>query len=221
MNLPAELLGPVPLWIGWLLFAALALWALRTAPWRLLHRNLLEPVFAGAVLLTAGLWAMQVGSQPGLVLHFLGSSALVLVFGARLALCAGILALAGLAALGVYDWAALGVNGLIGAMLPVWIAHRLHRRIERAFPRHYFVYVLVSAHFASMLALAAAALAGAVLLWTVGTHSAARLIDDYLVFLPIVMLPEGFLNGAIMTMLTALKPEWVRSFDDRDYLDGK
>jgi uncharacterized membrane protein len=35
------------------------------------------------------------------------------------------------------------------------------------------------------------------------------------------MLPEGFLNGAVLSMLTAWKPEWVRTFDDRDYIDGK
>jgi len=35
------------------------------------------------------------------------------------------------------------------------------------------------------------------------------------------MLSEGFINGAIMTLLTILRPEWVRSFDDRDYIDGK
>jgi uncharacterized membrane protein len=221
MNLPADLLPATLTWIGWLLFAPLTAWTLSTAPWRLLSRNLLEPVFAGAVLLTVGLWAMQVGAQPGLGLHFLGTSALVLVFGARLALAASILALLGLAALGTYDWVSLGVNGLIGAALPVWLAQQLHRRIERFFPRHYFVYVLVSAHFASMLVLASAALAGAAVLWLSGTHAADRIVDDYLIFLPIAMLPEGFLNGAIMTMLTALKPEWVRSFDDRDYLDGK
>lgn len=221
MNLPEELLPGALIWVGWLLFAPLSAWALWTAPWRLLQRNLLELVFTGAVLLTAGLWTMQVGAQAGLGLHFLGSSALVLVFGARLALAASVLALIMLAAAGIYDWAALGINGLIGAALPVWLAHHLHRRIERLFPRHYFVYVLVSAHFASMLVLAAVALAGAALLWLTGGYPADRVINDYLIFLPIAMLPEGFLNGAIMTMLTAFKPEWVRSFDDRDYLDGK
>ncbi|PKL96147.1 MAG: hypothetical protein CVV18_02830 [Gammaproteobacteria bacterium HGW-Gammaproteobacteria-8] len=221
MNLPAELLPALLTWLGWLLLAPLAAWTLWTAPWRLLHRNLLEPVFAAAVLLTGGLWTMQVGAQAGLGLHFLGSSALVLVFGARLALAASLLALLALAALGIYDWVALGVNGLIGAALPVWLAHHLHLRIEHLFPRHYFVYVLVSAHFASMLALAAAALAGAALLWLTGIYPVDRIVNDYLVFLPVAMLPEGFLNGAIITMLTAFKPEWVRSFDDRDYLDGK
>jgi len=67
-----------------------------------------------------------------------------------------------------------------------------------------------------MAVIAAVVAAGALLLWLLGAYTPARIVNDYLLFLPIAMLPEGFLNGAILSMLTAWKPEWVRSFDDRD-----
>ncbi|NDY95107.1 hypothetical protein [Wenzhouxiangella limi] len=54
-----------------------------------------------------------------------------------------------------------------------------------------------------------------------GAQPWSRVGNDYLLFLPMIMLPEGFLNGAVLTMLTLLRPAWVRSFDDRDYIDGK
>jgi uncharacterized membrane protein len=57
--------------------------------------------------------------------------------------------------------------------------------------------------------------------WLVGACPLDRIANDDLVFLPIAMLPEGFPNGAVFSMLTAWKPEWVRSFDDRDYIGGK
>lgn len=221
MNIPAEFL-PGWLWIGALVvFVPLMVWNAWGAGWALLHRNALEVVYGVAVLLLAGLWAMKVKSVAGLELHFLGLSAMVLVFGWRLALVGAGAALTGLTATGLYDWQSLGVNGLLTIALPVLIASRLHALVYHWFPKHYFVYVIVAAHFTSMLVIAMAMIAGAVLLLALGIYPWTRIVDDYLVFLPIAMLPEGFLNGAIMTMLTALKPEWVRSFDDRDYIDGK
>jgi uncharacterized membrane protein len=221
MNIPAELMPP------WLMIPALAGcallvgWQVWGAGWQLLIVNRLEHVYAASVLMLAGLWWFNAEAVDGLQLHFLGLSAMVLVFGWRLALVGGALALVGLTAAGVYDWAALGVNALITVALPVLLANRLHGLVYVWFPRHYFVYVIVAAHFTSMVVIAATMLAGAGLLWSLGVYDWGRIVRDYLLFLPVAMLSEGFINGAIMTMLTALKPEWVRSFDDRDYLDGK
>jgi len=221
MNLPAEFL---PTWLmlsAVVVFVPLVTWQVWGAGWQLLFVNQLEYVYVNSVLVLAGLWWLNAEAVEGLQLHFLGLSAMVLVFGWRLALVGGALALAGLTALGVYDWPALGVNGLITVALPVLLARRLHALVYAWFPKHYFVYVIVAAHFTSMIVIAATMLTGALLLWTLGIYEWGRISANYLIFLPIAMLPEGFINGAVMTMLTALKPEWVRSFDDRDYLDGK
>ena len=221
VNLPAELL---PLWLmlsAWPVFLAIVGWNLAGAPWRVLIDNQLGPVYIGACLLLAGLWWMKAGAHAGLELHLLGLTAMVLLFGWRLALIGGAIALAILAGGGLYDWAALGVNGLVGLVFPVLLADRLHGLIYRWLPKHYFIYLMVSAHFSSMLVIAAVMLAGGALVLLLGVHPWSRVGSDYLLFLPMIMLPEGFLNGAILTMLTILRPEWVRSFDDRDYIDGK
>ncbi|NBB92312.1 MAG: hypothetical protein GVY32_03990 [Gammaproteobacteria bacterium] len=221
MNIPAELLSPWLMIPALLLFLVLVGWQAWGAAWRLLFVNRLEYVYVNALLLLAGLWWLNAEAVAGLQLHFLGLSAMVLVFGWRLALVGGALALTGLTAAGVYDWPALGVNGLVTVVLPVLLADRLHALVYAWFPKHYFVYVIVAAHFTSMIVIAATMLTGAMLLWGLGVYDWTRITRDYLILLPVAMLPEGFINGAIMTMLTALKPEWVRSFDDREYLDGK
>jgi uncharacterized membrane protein len=221
MNIPADFM---PLWLmtpAMLLFVVLVGWQVWGAGWQLLFLNRLEYVYINASLLLAGLWWLNAEAVAGLQLHFLGLSAMVLVFGWRLALVGGAFALGGLTALGVYDWPALGVNGLITVVLPVLLAQRLHAMVRAWFPTHYFVYVIVAAHFTSMIVIGVTMLAGGSLLWLLGVYDWDRIARDYLLFLPIAMLPEGFINGAVMTMLTALKPEWVRSFDDRDYIDGK
>ena len=214
--LPAWLLLP-----GWLVFLAMAGWNIAGAPWRLLVDNGLGGVYTGACLLLTGLWLLQAGAHAGLEFHLLGLTSMVLLFGWRLALVGGFIALGILTVVGAYDWAATGVNGLIGIVLPVLLANRLHGLIYHWLPKHFFVYLMVSAHFSSMLVIAAVIVTGGALLLALGAQPWSRVGNDYLLFLPMIMLPEGFLNGAILTMLTILRPEWVRSFDDRDYIDGK
>ena len=53
-----------------------------------------------------------------------------------------------------------------------------------------------------------------------GSVSSAYLFSDYLVFLPMMLLSEGFINGAIITVLVATRPSWVWTFDDSLYLRG-
>lgn len=221
MNLPAELLPEWLAWSAWPAFVVFVAWNAAGAPWKLLHRNLMEPVYLGAIALLIILWSMKAESQTGLGLHFLGITSMVLIFGWRLALVGTATALLALTFFGRYEWMSLGVNGMITVVMPALLANRLHAFIYRVFPKHYFVYVIVSAHFASMAVMAAVVATSALLLWLAGAYPLDRIATDYLVFLPIAMLPEGFLNGAVLSMLTAWKPEWVRSFDDRDYIDGK
>ena len=207
--------------VAWPIFLAFVGWNLLGAPWRLLTINGLWPLFSGACLLLVALWWMRISVHAGLELHLLGLTSMVLLFGWRLALVGGVLALLILATGGVYDWQALGVNGLLGVALPVLLANRLHELIQRWLPKHYFIYLMVAAHFSSMLVIATVIVGGGLTMLLLGAQPWARVGGDYLLFMPLVMLPEGFLNGALLTMLTLLKPEWVRSFDDRDYIDGK
>ncbi len=222
MTIPADAL---PAWLAGLavlIFLSVVIWDALHAPWRVLHANRLHNLFSVAGLLLAGLWWFRAGAHAGLEFHLLGITAMVLIFGHRLAMVGGFLALALLTVIGSYDGAAFGVNGLLGVTVPVILAEHLHRLIYRWLPKHFFVYVLVSAHFSSMLVIATVVVSGGVLLLlTLGAHPWDRVSGEYLIVLPLVMLPEGFMNGAIMTLLTVLRPEWVRSFDDRDYLKDK
>lgn len=219
MNLPAEFL---PLWLmlpAWPVFLAVLGWNLVGAPWRLLTVNGLWPLFIGACLALILLWSMRISVHAGLDLHLLGLSSMVLLFGWRLALVGGGLALLVLTVGGPHDWAALGINVLIGVVLPVLLAQCLHELIHRWLPRHYFVYLMVAAHFSSMLVMATVLVSSGLLMLLLGVQPWGRVGGEYFLFLPLLMLPEGFLNGALLTMLTLLKPEWVRSFDDREYID--
>ncbi|MEN9460235.1 MAG: hypothetical protein RIS84_255, partial [Pseudomonadota bacterium] len=40
-------------------------------------------------------------------------------------------------------------------------------------------------------------------------------------FIIVMLFPEAFLNGMVMTILVVFRPEWVSSFSDKHYLKGK
>lgn len=221
MNISADLL-PSPLLIGAVLLCVpIMLWSLVRAPWSLLQQNLLVPVYVGGLLVLLGLWSLQIGPGGGPGLHFLGLSAMVLVFGPALTLAGTSFVLLSLTAIGIFDARSFGINGLVSVVLPIVLAARLHTLVYHRFPKHYFVYLMISAHFSSMIVIATVMLVSALLIGVFGLDPKPALWQNYLIFLPVAMLPEGFINGAIMTMLTAYRPHWVRSFDDRDYIDGK
>ena len=66
-----------------------------------------------------------------------------------------------------------------------------------------------------------AATAAATLLVAAGAYPLERVAYEYLPFLPLMMLPEGFLNGMLVAILAGFRPHWLCSFDERRYLVGK
>jgi uncharacterized membrane protein len=218
VNATAGLLPSGLYWGANLLAGVLALWAALGAPWGLLRSNRLEHLFLGMVIAVAGLWLMRVGVRPGLDIHLLGATLLTLMFGWRLAMVNGALVLAGLSALGVHTWDGFGLNLTVLVLIPVFCSHAIGGLAYRWLPRNPFIYVLLCGFFGGIVAMLAAA-GGAGLLWlTFGPYPSAVVLSDFLAILPLLAFPEGFITGAVITMLVVFKPEWVRTFDDRDYL---
>jgi uncharacterized membrane protein len=90
-----------------------------------------------------------------------------------------------------------------------------------ALPKHFFVYVFVNAFVAGGVAVLASGYAA---VWILVGAEAVRLDDlrqGFLPFLPLMLFPEAFLNGFLMSVMVGLRPEWVWSFRDEEYLHGK
>jgi uncharacterized membrane protein len=183
-----------------------------------LRANGLVTVFIAATALAGLLWSMQVGVREGLTLHLLGTASLVLVFGPALAMMAGAGALLLTIGAGQTDALMVGYQGLLLAVLPVWVADGSHRLLRRLLPPNPFIFFLGSGFVGGMLALAAPILISAAVMGILGLQPGWAIQRDYLALLPLVLFPEGFINGAVMTALAVYQPDWVRSFDDETYL---
>lgn len=174
-----------------------------------------------AVLIVTSIWMLQTGIQPGLNIHFLALTTLTLCVGWRLSLVCASIALLIITTLGINNWTDFGVNLLLGVVWPVSLTYFLFLLTYSYMARHLFIYTFIAGFFNAALTLAASMFAfGLYATWS-GLHSWQVVVDDYLSILPLVMFPEGLINGMSLTALVMYKPEWVCTYSDNEYLFKK
>lgn len=215
----------LPLWTHILSAAIVAAFAARAAwriPWRVLaaHPRTLH-IFCAAILILALLPMMRIGTQPGLALHLSGITAATLVMGRRLALLAGLAAHILLCAAGRNDWQALALQSLIHVLLPVSVSYGFCRLLQKILPHNPFIFTLGAGFFGGILALCAVMLAQSLAYYAGGIYTPDVLWEKYLKFLPVIIYPEGFFNGVLITAMVAFHADWISCFNRRSYFDDR
>lgn len=213
-----------PVWVhsaAWVLGVALLVWLLRTMTWD----DVFIPGRVQQVLLaTAGLiiiWSMRVEAIDGLAMHFLGIAIITLVFSWQLAILMVSVAVLALVALGVIPWVAIPFTILLNGVLPIWAVWRLLRFSERRLPPHLFIYLYVVGFVGGALSVLVV-MAGKTLVFGALTDVAwDLLISEYFRYTLLLVLPEGVLNGMVITALVMFRPEWVATYSDARYLEGR
>ncbi len=222
MNLPDGLLSEAWILASWALFGLVLLVAVWKAPWReFLAVGERQHVFLGACLVLVLLWSLRADVTPGVSIHFLGMTAFTLMFGWALAVLASAVILAGYSFLGMAGWEALALNALVAGVLPALVSDVVRRVVYMYLPHNFFIYIFLSAFAGAMLAALSAALTLSWVMWGSGLYDWSHLSHDYLRYLPLILFPEGVLNGMLITTFVVIRPQWVRSFDDADYIVGK
>jgi uncharacterized membrane protein len=221
MDIPAGLLPPSVLWSAGILYSLLLVSALLTAPWSKLSDNEASHVYFGAVAVVCILWTLRAGIAPGHNYHLLGVSSLCLMFDWQFALLAISLVLLVTTWQGPAGWEAFATNALVMGALPVLSTRVLLYASQRRLTHNFFIYIFVNAFFAGALGILLCGLAAAAVLAVAEGDVVHRTREDYLLFIPLLMFGEAFLNGMAMTLLVAYRPRWVSTFHDHWYLDGK
>ena len=196
-----------------LLLAMPGLGALRGHPGRL-H------LLFGAAVALALLWSVHARIDPGLAVHILGIPAVVLLLGWRLAMLAAALAELALLVLGVTPPGLAPVSWLISAALPGGVTFAIAWLARFHLPRNPFIFIFVCGFFGAAAALLVTWLVGAALLGWSGQSSPSGAGTPLIAFLPLVLFPEAFINGAAVSMLIVYRPEWVRLYDEAFYQRG-
>ncbi|MCG6895861.1 MAG: energy-coupling factor ABC transporter permease [Thiocapsa sp.] len=221
MTIDGALFTPALLWVVNLLFALILLLAFRLTPWRKFRDPEQVHVFLGATVALLVLWHMDAQVQPGLAFHLLGVTAMTLMFGWSLAVIGAALVLLGVTLNAGIGWEGFALNAFLTGVVPATLTQVLLILIRWYLPKHFFVYVLVNGFLTAGAVGVVTGYLAAWLLIASGAYSFADLRETVLPFFPLMFMPEAFLNGWILAVLVAFKPQWVYSFSDEQYLKGK
>ena len=221
MELSGTLFSPVLRWWAWVACALVLLAALRMAPWRRLRDSARLHAYMATCIGLLVLWTLRTEVVHGLTFHLLGITTLTLMVGWSLAVLGASVVLAATVLGGTGDASGYPVSLLTVAVVPAALTQVLLVVVRGVFPRHFFVYVFVNAFLTAGLAALAGGCIAVVLLTLGGPYAFAELDQQVVPFFPLMFFPEAILNGWIITLMVALRPRWVWSFSDEEYLEGK
>jgi len=217
----ALVLTPQTMMFGWLLYLPILVWAVWRASWiELFTDSRRQHVLFATVFALFLLWLVRRDFDTGVAYHFIGMTAVTLLLDWPLAMVGGLVAQLGLLALGRQDLAALGVNGLLFIALPVVITEACAVLVERAQPKSPFVYIFCSGFLAAALASLLCLLLALAVLWYDGIFEMPIFLEDFIGYLWLIIFPEAFINGMIISALVVFSPQWLETFNRTRYLSA-
>lgn len=221
LDLTSEIVTAPWCWAGHLLLWPVVLAAAWRAPWWHLRDPVAAQVLVAACIGVLAAWSMGAVVTEGVRVHLLGATLLTLMFGWEFALLALLLVASASALNGHGDWAALGVNATVGALVPVGVSRLVRWGSERYLPPNFFVYIFVSAFLGAALAMGAAGLVSTLVLAAAPPLPVDNAVAAYGRLFLLLMYPEAFVTGILMSIFVVYKPQWVSTFDDDRYLRGR
>lgn len=179
----------------------------------MLHIHLL----GGGTLFLTLLWTLQFSTDFGLGLRFLGVTVVTLMLGADLAITAGLAAATIHALLHEWSIAEFCLFALITVFLSVLISHSLVLIEQRTRSGNFFLYIMLCGFAGAMVTILVSVTAGLMLCYGLQAEPWSRDHQLVLQYLPLIALPEGILNGMLITGFLVFKPHWVRSLQENRY----
>lgn len=210
---------------GWLAVASgalmlgicgLCIWKAQwSAIWRHpVRQHLLLGGICGSVLL----WLLSVHMVEGLWLHLLGVTALVTLVGLRFALLVGAAATLAYALVIGQPVSAVPVAWLASVALPACVSRLLVHKVRWMRSNNLFLYLLGVGFGGGILAMLVTILAALAVLLLCGQQAwVSEALENWPLSV-LILFPEGFINGMIVTTLTVFYPQLVKTFDERHYL---
>jgi uncharacterized membrane protein len=218
MGMTENLLSTSQWIITLLLFLVILVRAVRSIDWPALRKDsALQHSFFGAAVVLGFVWQLRAGISPGLAIHIFGITVITLMLGWALAVLAGLLALVITVITGREPLIMFAANGLITVMVPAIVSHGIMLWERRRDFRNFFAYIFFCGFFGAGISVAAAGGVMCLMLWSSGVYTFDQLVHEYIRYLPLFMIPEGFVNGTFVTGLMVFHPDRLTTLDQRRY----
>ncbi|WP_375750331.1 energy-coupling factor ABC transporter permease [Vibrio sp. HN007] len=172
-------------------------------------------------LITIGLfflWSAQAGIKEGLQIHFLGLTTFTLIFGMRTAFLLTIPVTLALGLTNQISFDSVAEYLFLSSLIPVLTSYSIYKLSFSYLPRNIFIFIFVAGFFNGAITGSVHLMANTgYQLWQ-GNYDWQTISDNYFIFLPLLAFPEGLLNGMAAAIMAVFKPEWLRTFSDKDYI---
>lgn len=199
----------------------LVLLCLLKAPWRLVWGNSTRQHLAYASLLgLLLLWHLQIKWLSGFALHPMGMTVVTLILGWQFGFIIGFTAQVICIFLGSGSVDSLGFNTLLTVALPVLVSSLMLKFTDALKWQNIFIYLLGVGFIGAILSVLAIAMAFSVAAYALDLFDVLAFLDQAPLIL-LLMFPEGFINGMLISAIAVFKPDWVKTFNDDFYIDGK
>lgn len=202
-----------------LIFWPVFVWACWSLPREKLDQQSLSKIWPALCVILFFLWQLKATLSPSLSIHLLGATLLTVLFGWQLAVIGLTAVLTAVSVISSASWSAFGINGINAILIPVLVSYHLVKMVYRFLPRHFFIYIFLSGFANAMLSLGVVGLASTAILSFTTTLGTETLIHHYLPAYLLLVFPEAFITGGVLTLFVVYRPQWVRSFDDKLYLN--
>lgn len=219
MDVTDTLINPPWALVCQLIFWPVFLWACWSLHGKKLDQQSLSKIWPALCVILFCLWQLKATLSLSISIHLLGATLLTVLFGWQLAVIGLTAVLIAASVISSDSWSAFGINGINTILIPVLVSYHVVKLIFRYLPRHFFIYIFLSGFANAMISLGVVGLASTAMLSITSSLEAETLIHHYLPAYLLIVFPEAFITGAVLTLFVVYRPQWVRSFDDRLYLD--
>lgn len=221
LNLVADNLGLTTLVSGWLILLFSLVWAFRTALWYKLEDKASQHVLLGVALFVFLVWQLAATLNSGFSFHFLFMTLVTLMFGPQFAIVVMLIALLGVTIQLDLGWWVFGINAFLMGLLPVSITWFMYRIGARFLDANFFVYILYNGFLSAAVGIVVSLTFAAIVLSVNDVMSYEALKHNFIVYIPLMAMPEGFVNGMLLMAFILLKPHWLVTFFDDKYIKRK
>jgi uncharacterized membrane protein len=213
----------VPLWLNvaaGLVMVLCVAGAASSAQWRRLQAaSERQHVLLGGLTAMLLLWLLSLQVIEEVRLHLMGVTSLTLIAGWRFTILGATLVLGAYLLIQQHTLAAMPLAWLFTVLVPATVTRLLALLLRRHGLRNLFVYMLGAGFGGGLLSVLCMALLALPVFWLLGQAEwVARALESW-PFLLLLMFPEGFINGMVVTAFTVFYPEVVKTFDDDFYLN--
>lgn len=220
MNFSGHLMPKFWLWSSDILYIAILVWSIWKTPWHHLKNPDDTHVLLGSGVALWTIWHMSGGVTAGLEFHLLLVTTITLMFTWPWAILLTSVVQLGLTLEGRADWMSYPLNMLCNGVIPILITYSIYRLTYLWLPRHFFIYIYMVAFAGGAISMLGSRLMGMWVLLASHVYTWSELGDEPM-FMMMMLFPEAFTNGFLMTLLVVYRPQWVSSFSDKHYLQNK